>query len=66
MVLHDGTILRYCYDSGICWFRIFGYGLMWKDVRSHPILFSERYGYRKGFQVKHWRINVFAPDKPLH
>lgn len=37
--------------GGMGWFRVFGYGLHWKDTRRHPMLFSERvlgYGWRRG------------------
>lgn len=27
---------------GIGWFRVFGVGLIWKDLARHDLLFSER------------------------
>jgi hypothetical protein len=33
----------YCYnDSEITWFRLFGFGLSWKDKRKSKLYFSER------------------------
>jgi hypothetical protein len=39
---------------GLWWFRIFGYGLHWKDTRIHPLIFSERNGLTKTLQIGHW------------
>lgn len=38
-------------EKGLWWFRIFGYGLHWKDMRTHKPLFSERHGYRKHLHI---------------
>ncbi len=32
---------------GFFWVRVFGRGVQVKDVRLHPLLFSERNGYRR-------------------
>lgn len=45
---------------GLGWFRIFGFGLHWKDTRIHPLLFSERYSGR-GWQIGHWRLRFLTP-----
>lgn len=29
-------------EDGITWFRIFGFGLWWKDKRKQRLLYSER------------------------
>ena len=48
--------------DGIWWFRLFGWGIWAADVRSHPPLFSERYGYKRVlFVSKHWRIALVRP-----
>jgi hypothetical protein len=31
-----------CRVDGLCWFRIFGFGLSIRDIRKYPLLFSER------------------------
>ncbi len=41
--------------KGIGFFRLFGWGIHWKDPSRHPLLFSERYGYeRPSFTVRGW------------
>ncbi len=45
-------------DNG--WFRVFGWGLAWKDTRKHSLLFSER-ELGHGLQVWHWRFKVLKP-----
>jgi hypothetical protein len=47
-------------QKGIWWFRVFGVGLSWKDIRLHPLVFSERNGYRKGLRLGWW-IFHFLP-----
>ena len=51
------------YDNGIGWFRIFGYGLKFKDSNRHSLLFSERYRYTKWLRKGHWYIGLLKPDK---
>ena len=45
--------------SGWGWVRMGtnGPGLGWKDTRKHPLMFSERNGYKRGMQVGWLRIN---------
>jgi len=43
------------------WFRIFGYGLHWKDTRRVPPLFSERCGYSKRLHLGPIWIGVLKP-----
>ena len=55
----------FCYyrERGLWWFRIYGYGLHYKNVRLHPPLFSERTGLRKKLKIgKHW----FGLLRPNH
>lgn len=40
--------------DGQWWFRLFGYGLSGKDIKKYPLIFSERYGHRKGFRALGW------------
>lgn len=47
--------------KGLFWFRIFGYGLQGKDTHTHALLFSERYGYRKGFYIGRWIFHFLTP-----
>ena len=48
-------------ESDAGFFRLFGYGLGWRDTKKYPLLFSERNGYAKGFMLGNWRINIFTP-----
>lgn len=45
-------------QKGQWWFRVLGVGLSWKDTRIHPLMFSERNGYRKGLRVGSWQFHV--------
>jgi hypothetical protein len=47
-------------QKGQWWFRVFGVGVSWKDIRIHPLLFSERYGHRKGLRIGSWMFH-FLP-----
>lgn len=42
------------YSNKLGWFRIFGKGLSWKEISKHPLLFSERYGYKKTLKIGNW------------
>lgn len=44
----------YYYERGLFWFRIFGYGLLFKDLsKSEYVLFSDRCYYR-GYEIDYW------------
>lgn len=48
--------------QGLWWFRVMGYGLHCKDIRYHPLIFSQRDGRDKNaVTVKHWRIGLLKP-----
>ncbi len=49
-------IWDFYYYNRLGWFRLFGRGLKWKDTSIHKLIFSERNGYSKGFQIGKWRI----------
>ncbi len=46
--------------KGQWWFRVFGIGLSWKNIRIHGLMFSERYGHRKGLRLGSWMFH-FLP-----
>jgi hypothetical protein len=48
----------FCYyeGDGFFWFRIFGRGLVFKDLNKHEFTFSEREGYTKFIRIKNWMI----------
>ena len=56
-------ILQKHYNNGTGWFRIFGYGLKFKDLNRHSLLFSERNGYTKWLKMGHWYVGLLKPDK---
>lgn len=52
--LFKKTFFYFYQEEGFGWFRLFGYGIHWKDTAKHGFLFSERYGF-----TKHIRIGRF-------
>lgn len=39
------------------WFRLFGYGLKFKNINYNGLIFSERNGYSKYIIVNNWLIS---------
>lgn len=50
--------LTYHKSDGFFWFRIFGYGLIFKNLKKHRLLFSERYKIRKSITIGNWHIKT--------
>ncbi len=51
--------LFHCYyKNRFGWFRIFGYGLKYKNISIHKLMFSERNGFSKGITIGNWRIGI--------
>ena len=48
--------------NGYFYFRIFGYGLHFKNVAKNGLTFSERNGYAKRMQIGDWSIKVLKPN----
>ena len=49
--------IYYSYRSdGFFWFRIFGRGLCFKNVKKHGLTFSQRMGIKKTFIILNWSI----------
>jgi len=42
--------------DGFFWFRIFGYGLVIKNIKKHHLLFTERMGIQKTFKFGNWIV----------
>jgi hypothetical protein len=40
-------IFAYSRSKGMFWFRIFGYGISFQNLKHKPLTFSERNGYAK-------------------
>jgi hypothetical protein len=54
-------MLKYYFSEYIFWFRVWDYGLVFT---STPMLFSERYGYRKALRItSKWRMLFLRPEK---
>lgn len=49
--------------EGLWWFRFFGYGLRWKRVAQHPLLYSERAG--GGLRVGEWHFRPLRRSELL-
>lgn len=45
-------------DGG--WFRVFGYGLSWKNFARYGLTFSERNGYRKFVTFMGWTFTALG------
>ena len=46
--------------NGAGWFRLFGYGIGWKDTRRFSLTFSERNGYKKHLMLGPWSLAFLA------
>lgn len=55
-------MIKYYKGSGIFWFRIFGIGIAGKNVSIHALLFSERHGYTKTFQIFGWSFKWLSNE----
>jgi hypothetical protein len=49
-----------CWSPGYFYFRLFGYGLHFKDSRKARLLFSERSG-RNGKRIGSWIVKILKP-----
>ena len=48
------NIFSSCLSNKQGWFRIFGYGIKWKNILIHPMLFSERNKLNKYILIKNY------------
>ena len=56
-----------CYRTkGLWWFRIYGYGIHYKNTRYHAELFSERVGYRKKLKLREHSFEILKPEIIRH
>ena len=51
------------FGNRIGWFRLFGVGMKWKDLRKHDLLFSERNGYTKYIRIRNWTFGYLKRSK---
>jgi hypothetical protein len=54
-------IFYYHKSDGFFWFRIFGYGLVFKDLTKYQMRFSERYEYANSIRIGKWLIRPINP-----
>lgn len=45
------AFLSYMIGDKQWWVRLFGWGISYKDLRRHPLIFSERNGYSKYLRI---------------
>jgi hypothetical protein len=45
--------------DGVTWFRIYGYGLSFKNLKKRELIFSERNG--RGKTIGHYHIKFLKP-----
>ena len=66
-----GFELSISYESffkiSLLWFRIFGYGILIKNIKYHPLYFSERSNFYYQYQIRNLYFRIlgltkFKPD----
>lgn len=65
MKLEEGKVinLKYLYiyfRKNFGWFRLFGKGLSFKNIKYEKLSFSERIGKRKYLQINNWVIKYIG------
>ncbi len=50
-------------SNGFFWFRIFGWGIVGKDLSKHYLMFSERKGITKRVELFGWSFRLLKPNK---
>lgn len=53
--------MSYYFDKQCGWFRIFGFGLSWQNIKYFPLLFSERNGFQNGIIINGYWIKFLTP-----
>lgn len=54
---------HFYYDGDFLWFRLFGYGLSFKNTKTAPLLYSERMGYRRVKLAFGWSVGILTPSR---
>lgn len=57
------VLFEYYYGNGVLWFRIFGAGLLCKNVKKRGFIFSEREGHTKYIMIGKYLIRVLKYGK---
>jgi len=57
-------IFLYYHCNGLFWCRVnLGYGIHIKNIKKHPLLFSERIKRNHQLVIKNWLIKILNPIK---
>jgi hypothetical protein len=48
-------------EQGMGFFRLCGFGLHWKDTRTHRLLFSERNNLGRALRIGAYRFKLLTP-----
>jgi hypothetical protein len=56
--LFNMSVFSFYKIDGLLWFRIFGYGLHFKDITKHKLMFSERISKRKRLMIGFYLIKI--------
>jgi hypothetical protein len=51
------------FSKSIFWVRVFGVGISGKNTVTHPLLFSQRNGYKKYLRVGEWVFSYLPRSK---
>lgn len=54
--LISNKVLCWHKEKGLFWYRLFGYGLFFKNILVHERMFSERYGKLSYLKIRKWLI----------
>lgn len=50
-------------EPGMWYFRILGYGIHFKNIELHPLLFSQRNDNRNALVIGRWRFEWLRPKR---
>ena len=48
------VIVNFYIEKHLGWLQVFNWGFSWKNVKVHPLYFSERNGYTKYVKLGNW------------
>jgi len=51
-------ILQLGIDVGLLWLRVFGQGVLIRNLKGHKPLFSERMGYTRYIDILGYRVKI--------
>lgn len=51
------------FKISLLWFTLFDYGVLVKNIKYHPLLFSERGNFYYQYQIKNWYFRILGLRK---